>query len=337
MSSSYYSIKDSYTRKPKSNRLPKFILFLLIVGTFAFAGYYIYLNKDRLLFYFQKDKYLKLQEKLKQTENLLATETNLNSDKVQAIEELLFNLSQDHPDDFLVFFFRGQLYFKLFQQQLQTNSVLYKEIFFMDFLDRYTFPTQLNRRHWHNALISLRKAKALGLSKSYNKKTVEALAVLYLWGGKAYYPSGQQMLSGFQNSKATSLFNIILNKKEPQWHVLEKEFDRDLIKFWQAIYSLRIGNEPKGFSYLKDLTMTNPENPQKNRLLQNNAHYLLGYIMQKQKKWKSQLKNWQSIDFDEFVPRHPWFIKEYNYLLRYLGKNKEASSFLHRYEKVMRN
>ena len=338
MPPSYYTSQGSYSARTKSKPWGKLIFFLFIVGLFAFGGYQLYLNKDRILFYFQKDKYKQLKAKLQTAYSVINSENTIdNEETVKSTIELLENLSADHPTDPQVFAFKGHLYYKIFARKVKPRLLL--DLFFTDYLDRYKFAAELDHMNWRNAMIAYRKSLALEVEEADRKQIIENLARLYLWGGRAYFESGYVHLRKRKdNSTIASLYNVILTQREPAWGLLEKEFSKELTDFLKALYFLKTGNEPGGFSILKDLAVAEFEQDGPlTKALQNNAKYLLGNIMGRQKKWKSQLKNYSTIEFASFLEKNPWFLKEYNYLLRYLGKKKEATAFLSKYEKRVIN
>ena len=117
-----------------------------------------------------------------------------------------------------------------------------------------------------------------------------------------------------------------MHTKKPDWDEINNFFGKETGEIWKALYSLKSGNVPKGYNILKKLSLSDTVH------LRNNANYILGRLMQKQKKLKLKLYYHKQIDMNEFLQRNPWFLEEHMFTLRFLGKNKEAKQFLASYE-----
>lgn len=336
---------DRYISRKKGNRLFKLAFFLVILAGIGAGSWYIYQNIPRYLFNFNENKYAEIEKRLSQAEQsvsqLTTDENNPSKYFLAALKhrdtlvflDLAQKLTKDHPEDPMIFYYRGMLYNRIFDTACERQKHLYTDIFFYEFTDHYRFPVSLDHDVWSKAILFLRKALALGLPEPLARKTNTDLARLYLWGGRPYWSTMGEWLEKNRDAggNTLSLFNIILVRQTPDWKALETQFSPDVINFWKGLYYLKTGNSPLGYTHLSGITRSKAE-----VRIKNNAWYILGFLQGRDKKRREQLYSYKQIDTAEFFSRAPWFVTEYHYVLRFLGEQKEADRLMFEFEKFQR-
>jgi len=354
---------EYYSSKKKSGKNIKKIILLLFLGSILFSlfigGRWLYKNREQFLFYFEENKHIKLLKKIGSIEDIAKKDLNFEKlDRVIQFEKLIDKLSKNQYSDGYLAYLKGKLNYLKFQSDVKKNQSLLWELFFYAYLDRYKFPVSLRKDIWQKAIISLRRALVLKLPQKNKNECKQYLANLYLWGGKSYWNLGLSLLEE-KNDKDNvfnsfisiyHFYNILLQTKIPDWSMLKAEYSTEIISFWEVIYYLKSGNIPRAYSLLNhliQLKQTNDIQGQSNsrktlfqlnrdqmiQIIKNNSLYLLGHQMKKEKKLKNQYYYYSQIDHSSFLKRNKWFLEEYHFLLRFLGKNNEASQFLLKYEK----
>lgn len=324
-----YQLKNTGFKKRNYRRFFLFLFLILFTGALAAGGGWVYLNYDRLLFYFKHDKYSELIDRISTLEDRLLTEGSTGDLSDEELSSLLESLAVDHGSDGYLYYLKGRYHHVLFRASVREAEGLYRDLFFRIYLDRYNFFESLDRENWQNALLSLRKALALGIPGKEAKHVASLLASLYLWGGKPYWQSGRTLLREYEigNSEAGNLYRILFGRKTPDWQSIGEKHPDELITFFKGLYALRNGNTPGGFSYLKKLSDS------ENTALKNNALYLTAYTRGRFKRQWARVYHYRRIELDEFLQRNPWFLAEFNYWLRFLGQRREAAALLRDYAK----
>lgn len=317
----YYSKVDR--RRTKKTHTFAWTLLLLFFFALIAGGYFAWQRyQEGIRYYFLSDRYKKINGELQQ---VLPQVGNPKQKKiVAAFEKKINKLIVDFPDDGYLFLTRGLLYKEMTLYNVHQNRTIYWDVFFSDYLDRFTFPPQVNRKNWYLAIISLRKALRLQMNKEQMQLAYNALAALYLFGGKAYAHSGMEICQTEKQACGDFIhfYRLLLKDKiPPDWITLQKKFDPSAVRLWQAIYLLKTGNSPAAFTMLSGIA----ENPT-NLSIRNNALYLMSQIMTKQKKLKQQIYYQEKIDLQEFLPRQKWFLEEYVYNLRFIGLRGKAQT-----------
>lgn len=327
-----------YDRRPSGKKkLIFWLLLLLLVGVGAYGTYHF---RERIFFRFQNDQQGLILRRLADSVELVRSkaagqELPAEIAKDKALTEfsaMLDSMRDVEPLMGVVQFARGKLLFELFAIVPARNRSLYYDIFFMEFVERYAMPKQLDANTWQQAVLSLRKAMVLNLPDDLKKETVRLLAELYLWGGRPFWASAYALLEQHGLGKEETirhLFNILLARNTPDFEKLTVIFSEEPVLLWQAIYYLKAGNAPLGYSILYKLADAGTE-----AQIRNNALYLLGRIQGKEKRHRQQIYYYRKIDAMEFLPRAPWFLDEFAYVLRFVGESGEAQRLMAQYEKI---
>ncbi|MCS6985290.1 MAG: hypothetical protein NZM25_09240 [Leptospiraceae bacterium] len=227
----------------------------------------------------------------------------------------------------------GLIEYELFLLPLRKEKYLYDDLLFLCYIGKYRFPASLDFSLWQKSILTLRKALALGLKGNWQERVNYALASLYLWGGLSYWNAAYSLLG----QKDEDLFlkdilNILSQHAPPRFTYLESYFGKESAQLGQAIYYLKSGNTPVGYSLLYQLT-----NLKERADIRNRALYLLGHVHAKQKHYRQQLYYLRQMDAMEFGKSFPWFIEEYVFLLRFLGDHGTAQRILEEYARLNAN
>lgn len=324
---------ERVTRQKKTSGFFKRFFQLVFLAILVSGGWYIYTNYERWLFKLQDDRYSELKNRLNNLDGLIKEnpEANLEEENsVTELSELLTTLSHDNPEDAYIHFLKGEFHYRLFQAVADSHPELLRDLFFYEYIERYSFPELLNREHWYTAILALRKSLALGLPEADARIARIRLARLYLWGGTPYWVSGRQMVFNITlppDETIVDYYNIIMADNEPRFTLLAENNPEEHVKLWNAIYALKAGNAPKAHILLNQTIELEDHAP-----VSNNALYLMGTIMKQDRKPRWQLFYYERIDLEEFIPRNFWFLTEYNFLLRFYGKHQKAVQVLSKYE-----
>lgn len=336
MPANYHSYDNTKRNSSSGGGFFKLIFILVLLTSFIWLCYYLYSSKERLLFYIETNKYEQVEKQLQKTLQLLKVKKSNGIKEVIETQLLLKQLIQDHPDDGRLYKYKADLYYQMFLTNIKKNQKIYDSLFFRAFINRYKFPLDLSKKHWNSAMVSYSRALQLILKSAEKNQVRNKLIELNLWGGKPYWQNGIELIEKLKEDQPKSttiqLFRVLLGETEPEWDIIKPIFRKNLLKFFKGLYHLRTGNEPRGFSYLKKLSKLKDDTEWN---LKNNSTYILSSLMKKQKKKRSQLAYYKKINLDEFLVREPWFLSEYNYILRFLGKKKKSAKLLLKYEKLI--
>ena len=329
-------------KKNTGPRLFKIIIVTVLLLALFACGYWVYQNKERLLFYIQKDKYSKIEQDIdrlialtgKIRINISGTDqSEIRKDLLILSDDLLNrigNLQKDHPEDGFLYFLQGKINYHLFQTWSESDVNHKTNLIFEIYINRYRFPATVENDLFYKAILSLRKALILKVNTNYSLQAVNWLIDLYFWGGLPYWHSGFTVA---KNEKITdnitlNSFNVLFAEKMPAWDTLQKSMPSQNVDLLKGIYYLKTGNSPVGFSLLNSLIDQNENIPVK-----NNALYLMGELIGRKNRNRKQLFYYDKIDLQEFIAREPWFLEEYHFLLRFLGENQKAVELLNTFEK----
>ncbi len=328
-----------YSRRPSGRRrLIVWLVLLLLVGGSAYATYYF---REWIFFRFENDQQGEILRRLAESVEVVRSKatgqevaTEIAKDKtLTEFFALLDSMKNVESLMGVVQFARGKVLFELFAIVPARNRSLYYDIFFLEFVERYAMPKQLDAVAWQQAILSLRKAMALNLPDELKKEAARLLAELYLWGGRPFWTSAYELLEQHSPGKEETirhLFNIMLARNTPDFEKLTAIFSEEPVLLWQAIYYLKAGNTPLAYSILYKLADAGEE-----AQIRNNALYLLGRIQGKEKRHRQQIYYYRRIDAVEFLPRAPWFLDEFAYVLRFVGDSGESQRFIAQYEKIV--
>ncbi|MDH5717263.1 MAG: hypothetical protein OEZ22_06460 [Spirochaetia bacterium] len=327
---SHHTAGKHVKKKSNAEKLFNFIFWIIIISSFIYGVQYLYNQKDRILFNFQKDRYSEIENKLISLSENLKTSEIENKDEIKNLSNLLSALLKDHEDDGYLYFLYGKLYFILFNKPFHYNDNLYRNFLFNLYLEKNDFYDRLNKDYWSKALIYFRKSMLLTIPESYIETAKENLSFLYFWGGRPYWKAGYELIKENISKKFTfDMYNIFLLEDTPDWEKLNADFDSDHINLWQSFYYLNTKNTPLAFSKLNKLALSENIN------LRNMAQYLLGYLAGKQNKMKTQFHFYSMINLETFLPQNKWFLQEYYIVIRFLGYEKLAAQVLKNYEPMV--
>ncbi len=358
-------ILSRYPAAPEKKKNKKFLYFLLFFFIFiTIIAIYVLYNYEQFQFYFQEDKYTYIEKQYQ----IIEQQYPLPLDRVKKLEDHLSELIADNPADPKLFFYRGKLYYMIFNLPFKKNNIL-SDVFFNRFIGKYHFSVHLDKSKWQNAIASFKKALILQLPQVLQKEAHKTLIHLYLLGETSYLNEAYKLtqmledesdnfLDIFKSEKlnpshsldtisadqkkrsidlrysqniSKHLLNIIICKEVPNWKILKKVYNKAQIKFFKAIYFLNLGNRPYGFSLLKEIIKAEDIFDQN---IIDNSYYLMGYINKQLKNFRTQLKYYSKIDTQSFLPKNKWFFDEYTYLLRFMGKYKQNQQFVDEYEEL---
>ena len=323
--------RESFKKK-KRRKLPA-IIFIVVLSLLAVVGTWVTFNYDTILFKFKTDKYKFLLEDFTFLNSLYVSEDNVSveADTLNEAEKLIDSMLDDHNDDPFLYYLQGQISWVKLRNAIDMKAIAIQDIFIYDYLEKHYVPKSFPKKSWQKSVTSTRKALAIGLPDKYTKSANYRLSWLYFLSGHDNWNSLKdiKLLNDENDITLKNIYYIIFHSKTPDWDVINNFFGNETGEIWKAIYSLKSGNVPKGYSILKKLSISESVN------LRNNANYILGHLMMKQKKTKLQLYYHQKIEMAEFLQRNPWFLEEHMYTLRFLGKNSEAKQFLAAHEAML--
>lgn len=329
----YLSYHDKNTSQKTKSLFSRLKIWLLL-GVVAAGGYYGYTNSPRILFLIKKDRYVPLEEAMKDLSVHLAennySDPGKNSEVSKTIA-LLNQLSKDHPGDAHLYLLKGKLYSILLESQEKQNPNLKIDIIYNHYIKRDAFPRALSAKFWKQSVAAYRKSLVLNLPADQRGLVKEKLLELYFLQGEPYWNSARPYLKGEQSSQSHiyQLYGIIQKDLHPDWELLKEKYNPESTILLEALYYLYRGNTPVAFGKLKELALSSSP------YLRNNAMFLMGSLIGKTKNFRMKLYYYRQIDLDEFLPRNTWFLSEFHNSLRFVGKNKEAKKLLENYEKTV--
>ena len=323
-------------KKNKRSKLFILLFFLFMLG----GGYWAYKSGVLNLFDFsQKDYYnhIEYHKKLIETSSKKGI---ISPTKLNDFRQDYRNMLISHPGDPMLFYYCGVLEYSIFISPLKHSYVILSDIFLLQYVKKYKFPKALSYAAHKHALILLRKAIALGLPANKLRDAQYKLNFLYLLSNKIHFSFKNivNTVNQFVNSShvhyTQELIHIVTTLQTPNWDVLNKHYPPILITYLKAVYYLKVKNRPFGFSLLQKLVQQEVYSTEDQSLI-DNALYLMGYIEGiKQKRQKNQLSFYSQINIKRFMQKYDWFLEEYVFLLKFLGKTKKHQEFMAQFQKM---
>ncbi|HRP69612.1 MAG TPA: hypothetical protein PLY93_08785, partial [Turneriella sp.] len=154
----------------------------------------------------------------------------------------------------------------------------------------------------------------------------------YLIGGRPWWESAVEfgdIASPIRKTPAWHLIQTGLVRETPDFELIKTAYGATLATFVKGCYYLRSGNSPLGISNFRDLSKSPIDAGARDAAL-----YVLGYLSGRDKRVKEQLSYYAQIRFPEFAPQNPFFVSEYNYLLRFLGQKSEADQLMRAWDEL---
>lgn len=324
-------LRDVVFHESKNSKPRIKLKWIFLPLIFIAAGFLIYYYRLQIWLYFVPKEDTELLERIKtakqaireQARGNLAIEQIRQSKEVTDALKFLHAYEKAHPAEPLVYALRGILEYEFFLIPIAHEPGFYDDLLFLVFIDRYQFLPELDFSLWQRAILLFRKSLAFTLPEDLELEVKKALANLYLWGGKSYWPEAYQLIKDQQQDILEDLLNIILLEKLPRFEQLATVFRKESVELWKALYYLGSGNLPVGFSQLFRLT----ELPETDAI-RNNALYLLAYLHKKQNLMRQELHYLKKIHLETFQKRFPWFREEFANLLRFFGEYEKAKNVL---------
>ncbi len=323
-------------QKPKRPKIFLLLLILFLVG----GGYWVYKSGVFNLFDFsKKDYHGRIESQKMIIESSSAKGGAISQEKLEDFRADYQNRLNSHPGDSILFYYCGSLEYAIFTSRLEHSYTILSDIFLLQYIKRYKFPEALSYTAHKNALMLLRKAIALGLPTNKLRDAQYKLNFLYLFSNKLHFASRNILknLNQFVNASSLNysqeLIHVVTTLQVPNWDVLRKYYPPILITYLKAIYYLKVKNRPFGFSLLQGLVKREVHSKEEKSLV-DNALYLMGYIEgAKQGRRENQFYFYSKINIHEFTQKYDWFVDEYLFILKFLGKKKEQKEFITKLQK----
>ncbi len=331
-----FSTHNKTVKRDKSRYFSYAFIVLLFAALAAFV-YYVLLNSPRILYYFRENKYSEI-ERLhnKAIETLPATfkpgTDVLTQGDVSDFLDLSRSLQKDHREDPILHFHEATLLDEIIRRQVAEHGDALLALLFREFIGRPQFPSEFDRELWQRALLTGRRARALGLPEVLTQKLAEAEVDVYLVGGKPWWESAQQLVPPMSAAKKLPSWHVMqagLTRETPDFELIKTAYGASLAAFAKGVYYTRSGNSPLGISSFRDLAKN-----QADAFARDHALYALAHLSARDKRIRDQLSYLKQIRFVEFAPRYPHFVPEYNYLLRFLGSASEADQMMKAWEEL---
>ncbi|MCS6972664.1 MAG: hypothetical protein N2Z22_05005 [Turneriella sp.] len=336
----YDSSVHKKTLKKDHSRYFTYVFVFLLLSALGGFVYYIVQNSPRLLYHFRENKYSEIERRHAQALSVVqAVFTGAESSEpaavlalpeVQEFLELAHALQKDHREDAILFFHEATLLAEIFRHSIARDPQALLFLLFRDFIARPVFPKEWDRTLWQQALLAGRKAYALGLPETLAAKLAEASLEIYFAGGRPWWESALELARWQPSVKKLPTWQLVqagLARELPDFALIRSSYGDSVATFSRAIYYLRSGNSPLGISALRELS-----NNKADALARDCALYVLGYLAGKEKRAREQLYYYEQIRFAEFAPQNAYFVPEFVYLLRFLGKKAEAEKTLKEWE-----
>ncbi len=339
-----FGTHNKTVKRDKSRYFSYTFIFLLVVAFAAFI-YYVVLNSPRILFYFRENKYSEIEKQharaLNAIQNLPSSQdanplngqaSALQLPEVSEFFDLAHALQKDHREDAILHFHEATVLAEAVRKQAGERQQALIFLMFRDFIGRPVFPVEFDHELWQRAILTGRRARALGLPDVLAQKLSEAEIDAYLIGGRPWWESAYDMVptgSAAKKLPAWHLMQAGLTRETPDFELIKTAYGPTLAGFAKGIYYTRSGNSPLGISNFRDLAKN-----QADAYARDHALYILGYLSGKDKRTKDQLSYYKQIRFPEFAPQNPYFVGEYHYLLRFLGQKSEADQLMRAWEEM---
>jgi len=329
-----FSAHNKTVKRDKSRYFSYAFIILLVAALGAFI-YYVVLNSPRILYYFRENKYSEIERShAAAIEALPATIKNasdaLTQGDVADFLELSRSLQKDHREDPILHFHEATLLDEILRRQIAEQNQALLALLFRDFIGRPQFSAAFDREIWQRALLTGRKARALGLPEVLSQKLAEAEIDVYLLGGKPWWESAQSLVQANSPAKKLPAWHLMqagLTRETPDFELIKTAYGASLATFAKGVYYTRSGNSPLGISSFRDLAKSETD-----AFARDHALYALAHLSARDKRIRDQLSYLKQIRFAEFAPEYPHFVSEYNYLLRFLGSKSEADQMMKAWE-----
>lgn len=336
-----FSIHNKTVKRDKSRYFTYIFILLLVVAAGAFV-YYVVLNSPRILYYFRENKYSEIErahtEALKAIQNLSRQNSNKNAfvqeipAEVEDFLTLAHTLQKDHGDDPILFYHEASVLNELVRRSVADTPQALVELLFRDFVAKPKFPKEIDEKVWQQALLTGRRALALGLPAAMAQKLYESQLDVYLLGSRPWWQSAEEaalLAPAVKKMPAWHLMQAGLVKEPPDFDLLKASYGASVATYAKSVYYLRSGNSPLGVSSLRELAKNSAD-----AFAKDIALYTLGSLSGRDKRIRDQLTYYKEIRFQEFAPEFPFFVPEYHYLLRFLGSKSEADQLMKTWEEM---
>lgn len=337
-----FGTHNKTVKRDKSRYFSYTFIFLLVAAFGAFI-YYVVLNSPRIMFYFRENKYSEIE---RVHARALAAVQNAPANTAPHIEgtaapqlpevseffDLAHALQKDHREDPILYFHEATIVAESVRKQVAERQEALVFLLFREFINRPVFPAEFDHELWQRAILTGRKARALGLPDVLQQKLAEAEIDAYLIGGRPWWESANEIVAAGAAARKLPSWHLMqagLASSTPDFELIKTAFGATIAGFAKGIYYTRSGNSPLGISNFRDLAKN-----QADAFARDHALYILGYLSGKDKRAKDQLSYYKQIRFPEFAPRNPYFVNEYHYLLRFLGQKSEADQLMRAWEEM---
>lgn len=335
-----FSTHNKTVKRDRSRYFTYAFVILLVAALSAFV-YYVVLNSPRILYYFRENKYSEIERA-----HALAIESihEMKSEPaggrggamqlgdVQDFLDLAHALQKDHREDPILIYHEATLLNEVIRRQVADRPDALIGLLFHEFIGRAVFPPEFDHEVWQRALLTGRKARALGLPEILQQKLTESELDVYLLGGKPWWESAQALVppgSPARKLPAWHLLQAGLARETPDFSLIQTAYGATAAAFAKGVYYIRSGNSPLGISNFRDLSRN-----QADAAARDYALYTLGFLSGREKRIRDQLYYFKQIRFAEFAPANAYFVPEFNYLLRFLGQTGEADQMMKAWEEM---
>lgn len=337
-----FSTHNKTVKRDRSRYFSYAFIFLLVTAFAAFI-YYVVLNSPRILFYFRENKYSEIERLHARAVEAVISEkrSELPQKKATLIEvseffDLAHALQKDHRDDAILYFHEATLLDEMVRRQLSESPQALVGLMFREFIGRPVFPTEFDHELWQRAILTGRRARALGAGGSLTEillqKLTEAELEIYLIGGRPWWESAHDLTLNTPSVRKLPAWHLIeagLSTSTPDFELIKTAYGATVAGFAKGIYYMRAGNSPLGISNFRELAQN-----QADAVSRDYALYTLGFLSGRDKRVQDQLFYYKQIRFPEFAPSNPYYVNELHYLLRFLGQKSEADQLMRAWEEM---
>ncbi|MBV6493093.1 MAG: hypothetical protein LDLANPLL_01108 [Turneriella sp.] len=331
-----FSIHNKTVKRDKS-RYFTYAFIILLLGVIVWFASYVVLNSPSIMYYFRENKYSGIEKAHSQAMAVIEkasgadSESLLETNEVIDFLELAHTLQKSHNEDPILYYHEAIVLSEILRKQIHAKGAALIFIFFRDFIEKTIFPSDYDHTLWQRVILLGRQARALGLPDVLQEKLKEAQIDAYLIGGRPWWESALEFgeTPSVRKTPAWQLIQAGLARETPNFELIKAAYGHMLLTFVKACYYLRSGNSPLGISNLREVA----KNPS-DAAAKDAALYMLGYLSGRDKRVKEQLAYYQDIRFKEFQPKNPFFVDEYQYLLRFTGQKSEADQLVRAWEEL---
>lgn len=338
-----FSTHNKTVKRDKSRYFSYAFILLLAAAVAAFV-YYVILNSPRIMFYFRENKYSEIERlhaRAIEAIHLMPVTTLVEAPPknsaalpgdVNEFLDLAHELQKDHREDPILYYHEATVLDELVRKQAAENTGVLLVMMFREFIGRPQFAPEFDQELWQKALLTGRRARALGLPDVLAQKLTESEVDVYLLGGKPWWESAREIVPANSNARKIPAWHLMqagLARETPDFELIKSAFGLSLATFAKGVYYIRSGNSPLGISNFRDLAKNTADAPARDHAL-----YVLGMLSGREKRIRDQLSYYKQIRFAEFAPKNPYFPGEYHYLLRFLGQKSEADQLMHAWEEM---